>query len=151
MPRIFHFAAMALILPAAGSWDAKVRPVQHARPQVEEVRVESADAKSSEVIGILPAPDEAVTVPSGKRIRVSLLKRDCLILALIPLVDVELARIRAALPDGRVLLVANIEQFRKAENRTLVNRRPVKLPRGTRIISEPRVPFDLLVEYTGRR
>jgi hypothetical protein len=49
------------------------------------------------------------------------------------------------LPDGRVLFLTEIQDFRKATARTLVYRRPVRLPKGTRIVSEPQVPLELLL------
>lgn len=135
-----------MMLTAAVSREGSRRPVQEARVQPQELASGGdAQAADTDITAMLPPADDAVSLPAGRRTRASVLKRDSLILAVTPTGDIEFTKVRALLPDGSVLLLAEISGFRKAAGRTLVYRRPVRLPKGTRIVAEPRVGVELVI------
>jgi hypothetical protein len=142
---ILHLLAAVALLPA-GTPEAgqSVNSKPDERPP--GIPEEIAELQRTSVIDILPAAEDMPARLTGKRTRAMSMKRDSVVLAMTPLADVEFARIRAVLPDRRVLLLAEIRNFRKADDRILVYRDPVRLPKGARIVSEPPVPLELLLE-----
>jgi hypothetical protein len=148
--RVFFHLLAAVALLSAGFPDRErtstVRPEQRP-PEIPPAIAEPAHAN---LIELLPAAEELPARPSGTRSRETFLKRDAVVLAITPLADVEFATIRALLPDRRVLLLGEIRKFRKADDRILVYRKPVRLPKSTRIVAQPPVPIELLLEKRGK-
>jgi hypothetical protein len=139
---LYLFVAASLLGEVSRADRAADQPPQRSRDVPEEI----AELQRTGAVGILPAPEEMPGRSAGRRTRATLLKKDGLLLAVTPLADVEFARIRAILPGGRVLLLGEVRKFRKADDRTLVYRKPVRLPKGTRITTEPHVQLELLLE-----
>jgi hypothetical protein len=149
--RVLVYLALGVAtLPGAASRDQNRRAVEEARMQPQDVARDSGEAEFADITALLPPAEEAVPLPSGKRIRESVLKQDSVVLAVTPLADVEFTTVRAILPSGRMLLLGEIERFRKTANRTLVYRQPFRLPKGSRIVSEPPVRLELLVDFGSR-
>lgn len=147
--QLFLYLSLTAILLAGVSRDAERaadQPAQRSRDVPEKI----AQLEQTDVVSILPPPEEMPASSAGTRTRATLLKRDGLLLAVTPLADVEFARIRATLPNGRVLLLGEVRKFRKADDRDLVYREPVRLPKGTRIAAEPHVGLELLLEKTKK-
>lgn len=89
---------------------------------------------------------EANVVPAGRRIQTHRLTRNATLLGLRPLSDAPAAKIRARLPNGSEQPLLWLYGYKRSWNRTFVVEYPLPLPAGTTFISEPAVPFELLVK-----
>ena len=84
------------------------------------------------------------SIPAGVALRATILPKQTTLLAIRPLADVPNAKVTAVQPDGTVRPLIWLLNYRAKWKRTFVYREPLALPAGTRIVSEPPVPVELL-------
>ena len=103
-------------------------------------------APEGDPIYLPPTPSEpaAGSVPLGARVR-HLPTRRTVLLGIRPLGDVTDAKITAQLAGGIVEPLIWLREYKRKWNRTFILREPLKLPVGTKLVSEPPVPFELLI------
>lgn len=92
-----------------------------------------------------PPASNAEPYPAGVRVKQLPEKSKVLLLGLRPLASVADAKLTAHLPDGTIVPLIWLHQYRKEWNRTFLYREPLKLPAGTRISSQPVVPVEFLL------
>ncbi|MDZ4798223.1 MAG: cytochrome c [Bryobacteraceae bacterium] len=89
------------------------------------------------------APPAAKPMP-GRTLRTVRLTAATVILGLTPLADVASAKIYAQRPDGTIEPLLRLRDYKQKWARTYLLAEPLKLPAGTRIVSEPPVSIQLL-------
>jgi hypothetical protein len=90
------------------------------------------------------------SMPKGARLRRPVrLTRAASVLAIAPAGAIEGAKITARKPDGSIVPLLWLLNYRGKFQRTYVYRQAVELPAGTVLESVPRVAFDLIVRQTA--
>jgi hypothetical protein len=67
------------------------------------------------------------------------------LLGIRPLASAQSAEVTAKLPDGSIVPLLWLRDYKRDWNRTFVYREPMKFPEGTRISAVPAYPFEFLV------
>lgn len=93
----------------------------------------------------VPPAYEQPPLPASARIRVTTLRKSAALLGIRPVRDVANAKVTAVEPDGTVRPLIWLMNYQAKWNRTFVYREPIRLPAGTRIVSEPVTALELLV------
>jgi hypothetical protein len=94
---------------------------------------------------VKPHAHAAEPLPSGRRMRRLPPSRGVVVLGIRPLADISESKITAHLPGGVVEPLIWLRDYKHKWNRMFRYREPLKLPAGTRIVSEPPAQFELLV------
>lgn len=91
-----------------------------------------------------PAQTTSVT-PSGRKTRQTAIARASRLLAIRPLADTARAKVTAIRPDGSIVPLLWLLNFQADSKRTFVYRTPISLPAGTKIVSDPATPLELIL------
>ncbi len=94
----------------------------------------------------LPALQQPAAPVTGTWMRTALLPEDVAVLAIRPLADAAEAHITALRPDGTVEPMLWLHGYKQEWRRSFVYRNPLHLEKGTRLVSEPELPFEILVK-----
>lgn len=81
----------------------------------------------------------------GRRTRVSSFSSPVVLMGLQPLTNVADSKISALFPDGSVVPLVWLRGYQAGSGRMFELRDPVRLVKGTRIVTEPKVPIELVI------
>ena len=90
-------------------------------------------------------PPRSATVST----RQALLGKGVGLVGIHPLASVAMSKITARKPDGSIEPLLWLRDYKQQWNQTFRFREPLFLPAGTRIVSEPPIPFELSL-FTGK-
>ena len=68
------------------------------------------------------------------------------LLGIHPLASAQSAQLTARLPDGSIVPLLWLREYKRAWNRTFVYREPITFPAGARISATPAYPFEYLIQ-----
>jgi hypothetical protein len=108
-------------------------------------------APEGDAMYLPPPPKPVVELPSPRGKRTKSLTGPVTLLGIRPMGSAESTQVVAHLPDGSILPLLWLRNYKAAWNRTFLYREPVSLPAGVRIEANPRVRFEFLVEVPKSR
>jgi hypothetical protein len=94
----------------------------------------------------LPKPIPAEKPPQGRRNRAATLAADSTVLGVKPLISSENSKIYALRPDGSTEPLLWLHGYKAEWSRTFTFAEPLRLPAGTKVISNPSTPVELLLK-----
>ncbi len=103
------------------------------------------EGDSKYLLTSIPPPEPPQPAIKARRLRTGRLTSAVTLIGIHPLADVQSAKVYAQRPDGTVEPLLWLHHYQRKWARTFQLAEPLKLPAGTRIISDPPTKFELLV------